>query len=112
MVASAVKYTASSGSGCEPYFPVVQNGNNSNDKETKLEVIPEDENKKIVKEPESESVSNKAAEKQSIAEKGDVVEGGEKTVSKEVKTAKDEVVDKDLLQVIFSDAWEHFVLYD
>jgi hypothetical protein len=104
-------HCASSGSGCEPYFPVVQNGNNSNDKETKLEVIPEDENKKIVKEPESENASNKAAE-QSIAKKGDVDEGGEKTVSKEVKTAKDEVVDKDLLQVIFSDAWEHLVLYD
>jgi hypothetical protein len=111
MVASAANYTASSGSGCEPYFPVVQNGNNSNDKETKLEVIPEDENRKIVKGPESENASNKAAE-QSIAKKGDVDEGGEKTVSKEVKTAKDEVVDKDLLQVIFSDAWEHLVLYD
>jgi hypothetical protein len=41
-----------------------------------------------------------------------VVEGGEKTVSKEARSARYEVVDKDLLQVIFSDAWEHLVLYD
>jgi len=59
-----------------------------------------------MKEPELENVANihdKAAsveEKQSIAEKGDSVEGGEKVVSKEVKPAKDEVVDKELLQVM------------
>ncbi|TVU07901.1 hypothetical protein EJB05_41277, partial [Eragrostis curvula] len=72
---------------------------NEDNKETKPEVTTEDGgNKKTV--TALENVANKAAsgEKQTIAEKGDLVEGGEKTVSKEVKTAKDEVVDKDLLQ--------------
>jgi hypothetical protein len=91
----------------------MQKGGNSDDKETKPEVTPEDGNKKTVRESELENVTNKATEeKQFIAEKGDVVEGGEKTVSKEARSARYEVVDKDLLQVIFSDAWEHLVLYD
>jgi len=78
---------------------------NEDDREAKPEVAAEDSgNNKIMKEPELENVANihdKAAsveEKQSIAEKGDSVEGGEKVVSKEVKPAKDEVVDKELLQ--------------
>ena len=80
---------------------------NEDDREAKPEVAAEDGgNNKIMKEPELENVANihdKAAsveEKQSIAEKGDSVEGGEKVVSKEVKPAKDEVVDKELLQVM------------
>jgi len=73
---------------------------NEDDREAKPEVAAEDG----TKEPELENVANihgKAAsveEKQSIAEKVDSVEGGEKVVSKEVKPAKDEVVDKELLQ--------------
>ncbi|XP_062229048.1 protein SHORT ROOT IN SALT MEDIUM 1-like isoform X2 [Phragmites australis] len=83
-----------------------QNEDNSNIKGAKPEeVAPEDGgNKKTVKEPELKNIANiheksaSAEERQSIAEKGDLVEGGEKAVSKEVKTAKDEVADKYLLQ--------------
>ncbi|KAK8455958.1 hypothetical protein SEVIR_4G251200v4 [Setaria viridis] len=82
-----------------------QNEDNTKDKEAKPEVAAEDSgNNKTTKEPESENITNihektaSVEEKQTTAEKGDSVEGGEKVVSKEVKPAKDEVVDKDLLQ--------------
>jgi len=90
-----------------PHFLVAQN-ENTNDREVKPEVATADGgNYKSTTQPEVENIANiheRAAsieEKQSVAEKGDSVEGGEKVVSKEVKPAKDEVVDKDLLQVMF-----------
>lgn len=82
-----------------------QNEDSINDREAKSEEVPADGgNNKSTMKIESENIANvheKSAsveEKQSIAEKGDLVEGGEKVLNKEVKPAKDEVVDKDLLQ--------------
>jgi len=90
------------------HFLVAQN-ENTNDREVKPEEVATADagNNKSTTQPEVENITNiheRAAsieEKQSVAEKGDSVEGGEKVVSKEVKPAKDEVVDKDLLQVLF-----------
>jgi len=87
---------------------VAQN-ENTNDREVKPEEVATADggNNKSTTQLEVENITNiheRAAsieEKQSVAEKGDSVEGGEKVVSKEVKPAKDEVVDKDLLQVMF-----------
>lgn len=101
-----------------PHFLVAQN-ENTNGKDVKPEELATADggNNKSTKQPEVENITNiheRAAsmeQKQSVAEKGDSVEGGEKVGSKEVKPAKDEVVDKDLLQVMFvfplmHDAWE------
>ncbi|AQL03899.1 ATP/GTP-binding protein family [Zea mays] len=85
-----------------------QNGEqneNTNDRDVKPEVATADGgNNRSSTQPEVGNITNtheRAAsmeDKLSVAEKGDSVEGGEKVVSKEVKPAKDEVVDKDLLQ--------------
>jgi hypothetical protein len=91
----------------EPHFLVAQN-ENTNDKEIKPKEVATTDggNNKSTRQPEVENVTNiheRAAsmeEKQSVPEIGDLVGGGEKVVSKEVKPAKDEVIDKDLLQVI------------
>jgi hypothetical protein len=90
-----------------PHFLVAQN-ENTNDRDVKPEVATADGgNNRSSTQPEVGNITNiheRAAsmeDKLSVAEKGDSVEGGEKVVSKEVKPAKDEVVDKDLLQVMF-----------
>ncbi|XP_066396024.1 protein SHORT ROOT IN SALT MEDIUM 1-like [Miscanthus floridulus] len=85
---------------------IAEQNENTNDREVKPEEVATADggNNKSTTQPEVENITNiheRAAsieEKQSVAEKGDSVEGGEKVVSKEVKPAKDEVVDKDLLQ--------------
>ncbi|KAJ1259598.1 hypothetical protein BS78_10G168000 [Paspalum vaginatum] len=86
--------------------PIAEQNDNTNDREAKSEEVPADDggNNKSTKETELENIANvheKAAsveEKQSIEERGDLVDGGEKVLTKEVKPAKDEVVDKELLQ--------------
>ena len=101
---------------------MLQNEDNLNDK-AKQEVTTEEDGNKNTEERESENNANmleKAAsgeDKQSVVEKSASVEGkqsvsekGDKAVGKEVKTTrsqkgdstKDEVVDKELLQVTFA----------
>lgn len=99
------------------HFVFTQTEDSTKDKEAEPEVAAEDGgNNKTTKEPESEitDIHEKAAsleeKQQSIAEKGDSMVGEEKVCSKEVKPARDEVVDKDLLQV-FIHLYIYFLMY-
>ncbi|AQK82538.1 ATP/GTP-binding protein family [Zea mays] len=85
---------------------IAEQNENTNDREIKPKEVATTDggNNKSTRQPEVENVTNiheRAAsmeEKQSVPEIGDLVGGGEKVVSKEIKPAKDEVIDKDLLQ--------------
>jgi hypothetical protein len=95
------------------HFSPLQNEDKSNERETKPEESAKDDGKRTMENLKLENVDEKSAsgeDKQSVAEKGDLKELEEKSVAKEGKmsvsqkgdSARHEVVDKDLLQVLFA----------